>query len=69
MEIQARPEYVAVLPPKRVLAISPSGFLMDATKPYHAFARLRAVELLATTWQIYTPDQLQELAAGSQNNT
>jgi len=66
LQMQARPEYLAVLGVERVVWISPSGYLMTNGKKSQTYLRPRVSDLVALTWNVYTPQQLQELVAGAQ---
>jgi hypothetical protein len=59
----ARPEYLMVLPPSKVLTLSRTGYLVRADKRANEYARLQAADLLAETWQVYTAEQLAAAAA------
>jgi len=62
----ARPEYLAVLPAGKVISLSPSGYLMDATKTTRVYMRLRVQDMLATTWEVHTAEQLAALSGANQ---
>jgi hypothetical protein len=62
-EILIRPELLAVLDPRRVIRIGPTGVLLDATKPTKTYPRLTVQDLCAATWQNFTAEQLEQRAA------
>jgi hypothetical protein len=62
-----RPGYVAFLLERdKVIALSPSGYLMDPRKGRYSYARLNTVDALAVTWECWTPQQIEQMAAQAQ---
>jgi hypothetical protein len=44
--------------------LSRSGFLMDASKPFKAYVRLTAADVLSINWTTHTAEELQAMAGG-----
>lgn len=65
MKMQERPELLAISPLGQVIRLSGSGYLTPAFKVKREYCRLRAIEMLAVTWTVYTEDQLREMAEQS----
>lgn len=61
--LQERPGYLAVHPDGRCLSLSRTGFLMRADKGPGVYFRPTSGDLLAITWEVFTPGQLEEAAA------
>jgi len=66
MTLQQRPGYLAILGDRRVLRLNNAGYLLDATKPRPTYPNLSAADVLAVTWECWTPEQLQSLASQGQ---
>lgn len=60
-----RPGYLAVLDTGKVLKLNRAAYVLDATKPGNRYALLNAGDVMAVTWQLYTPEQLTQAAAAS----
>ena len=56
-ELMARPDFIGVLEPDRMIYLSDSGTLLDAAKPKKDYPRFRVRELTAVTWQVFTREQ------------
>lgn len=61
--LQERPGFLAVHPDGRCLSLSRTGFIMRADKGPGVYFRPTAGDLLAITWEVFTPAQLEEAAA------
>ena len=57
-----RPGYLGVLGGHRVVMVNARGYLLDATKKERVPMRLHTSDLLALTWECWTPEQLQAMA-------
>lgn len=62
MTLVQRPGYLGVLGQTRVITLNKAGYILDATKEGVAYVRLQAQDVLAVTWECWTPEQLQALA-------
>lgn len=61
--LMSRPDCVALLDPSIIVSINRAGLLVDETKPYKAYPRLRAQDCMAITWQVLTRQQVEQRAA------
>lgn len=62
MQMQERPDLLAISPLGQICRLGPSGFLLPALTKDKGYSRFRATELLAVTWVVYTADQLRQMA-------
>jgi trehalose-6-phosphatase len=60
-ECLKRPDFIAVLPPGRVVVIGQNGSLLDGTRVKRDYPRFRAWEISAVTWQVHTREQWAEI--------
>jgi hypothetical protein len=66
MTMVQRPGYVAVLGGSRVIRLNKAGYILDATKARDSYVRFNTTDVLALTWELYTPEQLATLAGQSE---
>jgi hypothetical protein len=57
-----RPDLVAFLEPNNIISLDRNGMLIDETKPYRAYPRLRALHCMATTWRALSREQIDQEA-------
>jgi len=55
------PNLIAVLPPKLVVVLNPSGRLVYANKPT-VYCRFSAADVLAVVWETHFPEELMRMA-------
>jgi len=56
-----RPGYLGVLADKRVIRLNAAGYIMDATKEFAAYPRFNTTDVMAVTWECWTPQQLVDM--------
>jgi hypothetical protein len=61
--LQQRPGHVAWLPGRMVLRLSGGGMLRNIEHNQSRAAPLRASDVLAVLWEVWTPSQLEEQIA------
>jgi hypothetical protein len=66
MTMVQRPGYLGILGDRRVVCLNKGGYLLDATASYVCYVRLNTVDMLAVTWEAWTPEQLQAFATQKQ---
>jgi len=57
------PNLIAVLAPKLVVVLNPSGRLVYANKP-NVYVRFSAADVLAVVWETHFPEELMRMAEG-----
>jgi hypothetical protein len=63
MTLVQRPGYLAVLPDKRIIRLNQAGYILDATRARDNYVRFNVGDVLAVTWECWTPEQLASLAS------
>lgn len=61
--IQARPDCVAVLLGRHTIRLGVRGLILNALKPGYVYPHLSAGDVLAQTWEVWTPEQIEQLRA------
>jgi hypothetical protein len=56
-ELLARPDFIGVLDPDRIVYIGVNGTILDGAKPRRDYPRFKIREFLAVTWQVHTREQ------------
>ena len=61
--IQARPDCVAVLVGRHTLRLSVRGVVLNALKLEATYPHLSVGDVMAQTWEVWTPEQIEQLRA------
>jgi hypothetical protein len=61
--ILQNPQLIAVLAPKLVVVLNPSGRLVYANKP-QVYCRFSAADVLAVVWETHYPEELMRMSDG-----